>query len=78
LSAAGRATLFSDLAAYTRLDGPGRFSTTVDLAWNPAWRGEQLRFFALDGDRLTIRSPAQTRPASGDRLFVAELDWTRE
>ncbi len=81
LSDADRAMLFNDLTAYTglvRMDGPGRFITTVDLAWNPAWRGEQLRFFTLDGDRLTIRSPEQTHPASGDRLFVAELVWTRE
>ena len=56
-SDAERADLFNGMTAYTgrvRLDGPGRFITTVDLAWNPAWRGDQLRFFSLDGDRLTI------------------------
>jgi hypothetical protein len=80
-SDADRAGLFNDMTAYTgmvRLDGPGRFITSVDLAWNPAWQGEQLRFFTLDGDRLTIRSPEQTHPRTGDRLWVAELVWTRE
>jgi hypothetical protein len=69
------------MTAYTgrvRLDDPGRFITTVDLAWNPAWRGDQLRLFALDGDRLTIRSPEQTYPASGERLVVVEVVWQRE
>ena len=76
-----RAELFNDMTAYTGLvrpDGPGRFITSVDLAWNPSWQGEQLRFFTLDRDRLTIRSPAQTHPSSGDRLFVGDLVWLRE
>jgi len=76
-----RAALFNDMTAYTGLvrpDGPGRFITTVDLAWNPAWRGEQRRFFTLVADRLTIRSPAQTHPSTADRLFVGELIWLRE
>ena len=76
-----RALLFNDMTAYTglvRLDGPNRFITTIDLAWNPAWRGEQLRFFTLDGDRLTIRSPEQTHPGTGDRRLIGDLVWTRE
>jgi hypothetical protein len=76
-----RAELFNDMTAYTGLvrpDGPGRFITSVDLAWNPSWQGEQLRFFTLDRDRLTIRSPAQTHPSSGDRLLVGDLVWVRE
>jgi hypothetical protein len=38
-----RAKLFSSLIAYTgriRVDAPGRFVTTVDLAWNPEFQGE--------------------------------------
>ena len=80
-SDADRAALFNDMTAYTglvRLDGPGRFITTIDLAWNPAWQGEQLRFYALDGDRLTIRSAEQTHPGTGDRLLVGDLVWTRD
>ena len=80
-SDAERAMLFNDMTAYTglvRLDGLERFITTIDLAWNPVWQGEQLRFFTLDGDRLTIRSAEQTHPATGDRLLVGDLVWTRE
>ena len=76
-----RATLFNQMLAYTglvRLDGPGRFITTVDLAWNPAWGGEQVRYFTLDGDRLTVRSPEQIGPQSQSRLIVGDLVWVRE
>lgn len=31
-----------------------RFITTVDISWDEAWTGtEQVRFFKLDGDKLT-------------------------
>jgi hypothetical protein len=56
----------------------GRFVTTVDLAMNPAVRGEQVRFFELTGDRLSIRTPEQTLAAFGNRLLVADLIWARE
>ena len=48
VSDSDRALLFNDMTAYTglvRLDGPGRFVTTIDLAWNPAFPGELLRCF---------------------------------
>jgi hypothetical protein len=78
---AERATLFNEMLAYTgliRSDGPGRFITTVDLAWNPGWGGEQLRFFTIDGDRLTIRTAEQTSPRFGERLWISELVFERE
>ena len=78
---AERAILFDDMVAYTglvRMDGPGRFITTVDFAWTPAWRGEQVRLFTIDGDRLTIKTPEQTSPRSQGRLIVADLVWERE
>ena len=81
MSDADRVSLFNGMTAYTgrvRLDGPGRFVTTVDLAWNPAWTGEQLRFFSIDKDRLTIRTPEQTHPQHGNRLAIGELVWVRE
>jgi hypothetical protein len=46
------------------LDGADSFITTVDYAWNPLWFGEQLRHFTLTGDKLVIRTPEQTAPAS--------------
>jgi hypothetical protein len=76
-----RAALFDSMTAYTgcvRIDAPGRFVTQVDLAWNPGFQGEQVRFFSLEGDRLTIRSPEQTHPQYRDRLLVADVVWVRE
>ena len=81
-SESDRARLFDDMTAYTgvvRLDGPGRFVTTVDLAWNPAGSSrQQLRFFKLEGERLTIRTPEQTHPSWGERRLVGDLVWIRE
>jgi hypothetical protein len=78
---AARATQFNEMTAYTglvRSDSPGRFITTVDLAWTPAFGGEQLRLFTIEGDRLTIRTPEQTIPKSQGRLAVAEVTFLRE
>jgi hypothetical protein len=80
-SAADRADLFDSMMSYTgivKIDGPGRFITTIDLAMNPAVRGEQVRFFDLAGDRLVIRTPEQTLASYGDRRLVADLIWIRE
>lgn len=45
--------------AYTgtvQLNGD-RWTTKVDVAWNPAWHGtEQVRTFNLVGDRLEVTS----------------------
>jgi hypothetical protein len=76
-----RATLFNGMAAYTgtvRLDGPGRFITTVDLSWNPAYGGEQLRLFTIVDDVLTIRTPAMTVPMFPGRMHIGELVFKRE
>ncbi len=81
-SDAERAVLLAGMVAYTgtvRMAGPGRFITTVDLSANPTWIGEQLRFFTVDGDRLTIRTPEQTFPLlANGRLMVSALVWERE
>lgn len=78
---ADRAALFNSMVAYSgfvKQDGPGRFITTVDVSWTPTPEVKQLRFFSLDGDRLTIRTPAQTNPAFPGRLSIGELVWERE
>src|SRR4051812_39985505 len=57
---ADKARLLDSLTAYTgrmRVDGPGRIITSVDLAWHPAFGGEQTRFFRLEGERLRIWTP---------------------
>ncbi len=74
LSAAGRrpprslddsAALLSSMIAYTgiyRLEGD-RWITQVDVAWNPAWVGtEQTRFFVIEGEQLTVRTPWRVMP----------------
>lgn len=76
-----RVTAFNDMAAYTgiiRSDAPGQFTTTVDLSWNPAWSGEQLRYFSISGDRLTIRTPEQTDPRFPGLTLAGVLVWERE
>ena len=76
-----RATLFSSMTAYTghvRIETEDRFVITVDLAWDPGWTGEQVRYFTLEGNRLMIRAPAQMHPQMGNRLFVGDLVWERE
>ena len=78
---ADRATLFSAMTAYTgrvRIEAEDRFVITVDLAWDPGWTGEQIRYFTLEGHRLKIRTPAQMHPQMGSRQFVGDLVWERE
>ena len=78
---AERAVLFNEMVAYTglvRSDGPGRFIATVDIAWHPAWGGEQLRFFTIDGNRLTIGTSEQTFPQFPGRSRVSDVVFVRE
>ena len=76
-----RATLFTTMMAYTgraRLAAPDRLVTTIDLAWNPAFEGEQTRFITLEPNRLTLQTPEQlfprygNRPATGNAVFLRE------
>ena len=64
-SAEERSSLLSSMIAYTgiyRLEGD-RWITQVDVAWNPEWVGtEQTRFFSIDGDLLTVRTPWRVMP----------------
>jgi len=80
-SDADRVTMFNEMVAYTglvRLEGPGRFVTTIDLSWSPYPQAEQVRFYALDGDRLTIRTLPQMIPVFPGRELRGELVWLRE
>jgi Lipocalin-like domain len=77
-----RATLFDNMISYTglvRFDGPGRFITTVDVSLIPTEVGtEKVRLFAVDGDRLVIRLPANQGRFSKGRTTLSELTWVRE
>jgi hypothetical protein len=59
---ADRAILLNTLVAYSgryRIEG-NKWILAVDVAWNPGWDGtEQVRFFELMGDRLTVTTPWQ-------------------
>ena len=61
----GEADLLRSLVAYTgtyRLE-EDRWITKVDVAWNPQWVGtEQTRFFSIEGDELTVRTPWRVMP----------------
>jgi hypothetical protein len=73
--------LFETMMAYAgkfRLEG-NKLVISCDLSWYPDWVGtEQVRFFELDGDKLSIRTAKQTHPRYPDRLGYGVIDWTRE
>jgi hypothetical protein len=47
-----------------------------DVAWLPYPR--QIRYFELDGDRLTLRTPVQELPIRPGRLLRNTIVWKRE
>jgi len=75
------ARMFDTMMAYAgkfRLDD-NKIIISCDLSWYPDWVGtEQVRFFELHGDKLSIRSARQTHPRYPDRLGYGVIDWTRE
>lgn len=78
--AADRTALFDSMMAYSgkyRVEGEDKFITVVDIAWHPAWNGEQVRFFKLDGDILSITTARQTHPLFPGRMGRGVLRWRR-
>jgi hypothetical protein len=75
------AALLSSMLAYTgkfRVEGD-KFVTAVDGAWNEIYKGtEQVRYFALDGDKLSIRTPEQNSAIVPGKRTVGTLAWERE
>ena len=75
------AALLSSMTAYTgkfRVEGD-KFITTVDGAWNEFYKGtEQVRYFALDGNSLKIRTAEQASAILLGKKTVATLVWERE
>lgn len=44
-----------------------KMTNQVDIAWNVEWAGTtQVRFLSLEGNRLTIRTPAIKNPFTGE------------
>ncbi len=69
------------MTAYTgkfRLDG-NKFITQVDGAWNEFYKGsEQVRYFELNGDTLSVRTSEQPSGILIGKRTVATLVWQRE
>lgn len=82
-AAAGDTTaLFKSMIAYTgrvAFDGEDVVVTHVDGAWDPTWVGtEQARHFALEGNRLSLRSTPLRHPSFPDDEVVAYVIWEKE
>lgn len=78
---AEQAAAFQQLIAYSgpyRFDPPNALVTSVDIAWFAPWVGsEQVRYFTLDGDDLTLRSAPLTMPGRTNTV-VGVVQWKRE
>lgn len=76
-----RAAAFMTTVAYTgiyRLEG-NHWITKVDTSWNESWVGtEQIRFYELDGDTLTVTSNWRPYPLFEGRIARGLLRWVRE
>jgi hypothetical protein len=56
-----------------------KFTTKVDISWNELLTGQdQVRFFQLQGDKLTIRTAEQTSAVCPGKKVVGTLTWERE
>jgi len=75
------AALLKTLLAYTgkfTIDGD-KFTTKVDISWNELLTGQdQVRFFKLENDKLTIRTAEQTSAVYPGKRVVGTLTWERE
>jgi hypothetical protein len=78
---ADSAVLLKTLMAYTgkfTIDGD-KFTTKVDISWNELLTGQdQVRFFKLEGDKLTIRTAEQVSAVFPGKKVIGTLDWERE
>jgi hypothetical protein len=60
------------------IDGD-KFITKVDISWNELFTGQdQVRFFKLEGDKLTIRTAEQVSAVYPGKRVVGTLTWERE
>ena len=55
-----------------------RWITTVDITWNEAWMGtEQVRFYRIDGNTLTVTTPWRPSVIFDGRIARTLLTWTK-
>ena len=75
------AALLKSLLAYSGkfiIEGD-KFTTNVDLSWNEILTGTaQVRFFKLEGDKLSIRTAEQASAVYPGKKVVGTLTWERE
>ena len=75
------AALLKSLMTYTGkfvIDGE-KFTTKVDISWNELLTGQdQVRFFKVEGDTLTIRTAEQVSAVYPGKKVVGTLTWERE
>ena len=78
---ADAAALLKTLMAYTgkfTIDGD-KFTTKVDISWSELFTGtDQVRFFKLEGDRLSIRTAEQASAIYPGKRVVGTIIWKRE
>ena len=75
------AALLKSLMVYTgkfTIDGE-KLTTDVDLSWNELFTGtSQVRFFKLEGDKLSLRTGEQVSAVFPGKRVVGTLTWERE
>jgi hypothetical protein len=75
------AALLKTLMVYTgpfTIEGD-KFTTKVDISWNELLTGkDEVRFFKLEGDKLSIRTAEQVSAVFPGKKVVGTLSWERE
>jgi hypothetical protein len=70
-------SMFAVIGRY-RIDGSD-LVITVDVSWNEAWNGTELkRRVRLEGDKLFIETAPTPSPLSPNKIVVAKLVFERE
>jgi len=77
---ADRVEAFRSMVAYSgtyRLE-KDRWITTVDITWNESWMGtEQVRYYRIDGDTLTVMTPWRPSIIFDGRVARTTLTWVK-
>ena len=75
------AALLKSLLAYTgtfTIEGD-KLTTRVDISWNELLTGQdQVRFFNIEGDKLSIRTAEQVSAVYPGKKVIGTLTWERE
>ena len=78
-----KAALLDSLLAYAgkyQVEGD-KVTTRVDMSSNEIYTGanqDQTRFFKIEGDKLTLRTPEIASAAVPGKKVIATLNWERE